>query len=374
MTIVNLTGLQPPSVSNLSITSLGYYSVKLTWTRASSTIPSFTEVWRADNNDRNDITFIRLTTTSETSFIDNISGQFVLFNDFETNTTQSTFYYWIREVNEAGDTYSDWYPLSSTGGVLGTFTVIDTPNIISNSISRITFINTSTPLILSTYDDKIPLLTYTLTGDGYKYIISSNIDYSTTTTINVNNTDVELNTISGVINATQAALIHNQTEVNFDGVGGNGTFVGGVDYNVNDTITLEDGSIITVNSVSFGNITGFTITTVNIGINYYDIYIRKQTSTSGIGSGFILQPSTNNMNNESLAIPFNRINQSRFAQVLNNDFSFWGFTPYNTFPITLNINERYNFYILGQKTRSDATNILDVTAQYRFISLLQLRR
>ena len=50
--------------------------------------------------------------------------------------------------------------------------------------------------------------------------------------------------------ANGGVLLNGQTATSYDGVDGNGTFTGGTGYADGDTITLSDGSIVTVDSAS----------------------------------------------------------------------------------------------------------------------------
>ena len=91
-----------------------------------------------------------------------------------------------------------------------------------------------------------------------------------------------------------------QDETDYDGVGSNGVFVGGdgvggTAYVAADTITLSDGSLITVDVVDGdGDVTDFTVTTsggttVTAGVTL------TQSSTSGTGTAFTLTPELANI-------------------------------------------------------------------------------
>ena len=91
-----------------------------------------------------------------------------------------------------------------------------------------------------------------------------------------------------------------QDETDYDGVGSNGIFVGGdgvggTAYVAADTITLSDGSLITVDVVDGdGDVTDFTVTTsggttVTAGVTL------TQSSTSGTGTAFTLTPELANI-------------------------------------------------------------------------------
>ena len=111
---------------------------------------------------------------------------------------------------------------------------------------------------------------------------------------------------TGDATAFKPRLILNQTAANFDGGTGNGTYSAGEGYAVGNTITLSSGAIITVNTVSSGEVTGFTVTNIGItpGIDVTGMSATAtlwspnptltQTSTSGSGTGFDLTVGINN--------------------------------------------------------------------------------
>ena len=97
-----------------------------------------------------------------------------------------------------------------------------------------------------------------------------------------------------------SGFVVSQDETDYDGAGSNGTFVGGTGYSVSDTITLDDdasanpGTVVTVDAVSSGVVTEFTVTSVS-GNPVVTGVARAQASTSGGGTGFTLTPQSNNL-------------------------------------------------------------------------------
>lgn len=98
----------------------------------------------------------------------------------------------------------------------------------------------------------------------------------------------------------QFRLKTGQTEANFDGVTGNGTFTAGQDYAALDVINLSNGStspaipsVVRVDTVSSGAITSFTI--LSIGKDFDAGTVLTQTSTTGAGQDFTLSPSLLNV-------------------------------------------------------------------------------
>jgi len=95
-------------------------------------------------------------------------------------------------------------------------------------------------------------------------------------------------------------LIASQDETDYNNTGNNGTFVGGdgaggTAYAALDTITLSDGSVITVDSVDGnGDVVTFTVTTTG-GTTVTASVALTQSSTSGTGTAFTLTPESNNI-------------------------------------------------------------------------------
>jgi len=108
---------------------------------------------------------------------------------------------------------------------------------------------------------------------------------------------------SGSVNITAAnsnavvnSLIAGQDESNytFD-------FGGGTGHAVSDIITMADGSTVTVDAVSTGVVTQFTVTTsggVTVQIQPHPTNL-TQSSTTGSGTGFFLQPQGDNVVQDS---------------------------------------------------------------------------
>ena len=109
-------------------------------------------------------------------------------------------------------------------------------------------------------------------------------------------------TLTGGDGTTATVLIGGsvQDETDYDGIAPNGAFVGGdgvggTAYVAADTITLSDGSLITVDVVDGdGDVTDFTVTTsgattVTAGVTL------TQSSTSGTGTAFTLTPELANI-------------------------------------------------------------------------------
>ena len=112
----------------------------------------------------------------------------------------------------------------------------------------------------------------------------------------------QVSVFSQTIHAPLPVIVAGQDEDDYDGIGDNGTFVGGngliaTPYVPADTIKLNDGSVITVDAVDGnGDVTQFTITTSGVTSVTPGIPL-TQTSTSGVGVAFTLTPEANNVTN-----------------------------------------------------------------------------
>ena len=108
-------------------------------------------------------------------------------------------------------------------------------------------------------------------------------------------TDFDWAGITGAAFPTSTTLVVGQTEADFDGLFGRGTFQGGdgpggTSYVPADTITLSDGSVLTVDNVAAtGDVTGFTVTSTGTGIVLSGATL-TQAATSGAGTDFELYP------------------------------------------------------------------------------------
>jgi len=85
-----------------------------------------------------------------------------------------------------------------------------------------------------------------------------------------------------------------------------GTFAGGASHAGSDVITLVDGTTVTVDAVSGGAVTQFTInTTSSVGATKDHTLV--QASTTGSGTGFTLTPDTDNLVESTVAKRFSSV-------------------------------------------------------------------
>lgn len=95
-------------------------------------------------------------------------------------------------------------------------------------------------------------------------------------------------TSQAILTVSLLSTVLGQDEFDYGGGELNGTFTGGSGYNPSDTITLNDGTVVTVAAVgTAGDVVQFDITTISTSgsANFSTL---TQSSTSGSGTGFSL--------------------------------------------------------------------------------------
>lgn len=153
---------------------------------------------------------------------------------------------------------------------------------------------------------QIPGIHFTLTGDELVFDVPPPEDAIISVTFLGDPTNQKDCLLDGfvedenefILNPT-VETIAAQDETDFDGVGDNGSFVGGdgddgTPFAISDTITLSDGTVLTVDDVDInGDVTEFTITTISTEV-FTPGATLTQTITSGTGVGFSLTTGPNN--------------------------------------------------------------------------------
>jgi hypothetical protein len=123
-----------------------------------------------------------------------------------------------------------------------------------------------------------------------------------------------------------ASTVSGQTQTAFDATPGNGTFVGGDGVGPNayvptDTITLTDGTIITVNAVDVnGDVTDFVISSESTS-GYPAGGTLLQLSTTGSGTGFTLTTGANNENSFGDVEQFTIATATSFGAISTNGYN-----------------------------------------------------
>ena len=139
-----------------------------------------------------------------------------------------------------------------------------------------------------------------LVGSAIKEGDIANLTVTVNGTALVSTTEYTINETGREVQIVKEHLFVGQSELNYDGTLPNGDFVGGdgpggTAYVPGDTITLDDGSVITVDVVNVnGDVIEFTVTTSG-GITVIQGTPLFQASTSGTGTGFSLTPELNNV-------------------------------------------------------------------------------
>jgi len=105
----------------------------------------------------------------------------------------------------------------------------------------------------------------------------------------------DVNIVGGAATDIEALQGAQSSVEYYDNLGNNGTFFGGTSgYVALDTITLSDGSTLTVSAVSSGVVTTFAVDTSGETAVTQGVAL-TQTGTSGVGTGFTLTPELNNV-------------------------------------------------------------------------------
>jgi hypothetical protein len=107
--------------------------------------------------------------------------------------------------------------------------------------------------------------------------------------------------------AVLGGTIAAQTELDFNGTSPNGTFSGGTGFDAGDiggTITMDDGTTITIDNVVAGAVTEFTVATNTTGVLVQDsngttITLDQDSVSVGVGTGFVLVLNTANQTGNS---------------------------------------------------------------------------
>jgi hypothetical protein len=221
----------------------------------------------------------------------------------------------------------------------------------------------------STLPEKLSQVT-SLVGDGFDYLITLDTIYDLTA-VTAGGDTVQLNTVHNILNATKAQIIGAQDEADYEGTGDNGTFFGGSGFSVSDSITLDDGTGLTVDAVSSGVITQFTINTAGLGTNYASL-TRRQVGTSGSGIECTLFPGNNNMVDGPNAVPATATIPS-FTLVDGGNLE--SFRSIFQVTLTLTDGEQFNLGTLNSKTRdSNGSQSLSGNTIENTISYLKVKR
>ena len=143
---------------------------------------------------------------------------------------------------------------------------------------------------------------------------------------------------------------------------------------MSDTITLRDGSLLTVDAVTSGNVTQFTVTTPSTA-NVFRTGTRDQVSTSGSGTNFILFPATNNVDDLTGGQIFSTSIQPFYA---TNDTTLGVWIDYQMIALnfleTLVAGRNYRFQAMYLQQRNNASNDLVHFVDNQVMTKLVLKR
>ena len=272
---------------------------------------SFINATEARNTARNNTTIWEEICEIQTQILGAIDGNLysVLVND-DTPFTETQAILDTIVITDAGAGYDPSVTTAvindgGTGGVNGAVTPVVTGTTITGFIidnggsGYVPVVVTATLQLNHDLTTGQTQVNYDgLAGDGTYLVggigVNASFEYAALEVITLSeNSTVRVDTIDPAGTA-RFVLVAAQTQVNYDGAGNNGPVVsGGSNYAISDTITLVDGTVITVDSVSSGAVVNFTVTSSSTNSNILATP-RGQLSTSGGGTSFQLIPGTNN--------------------------------------------------------------------------------
>lgn len=99
---------------------------------------------------------------------------------------------------------------------------------------------------------------------------------------------------AATVTVTNVAPVNGQTQTSYNSGAPEGTFLVGTGYATNDTITLSDGTIITVTLAVAGNVSTFSVNSTGSTGSASNHPTLTQASTTGTGSGFALKLGDSN--------------------------------------------------------------------------------
>jgi hypothetical protein len=97
------------------------------------------------------------------------------------------------------------------------------------------------------------------------------------------------------VDAIALSPVNGQTEIDYDGAADNGTFVPGAGYVNGEIITLTDGTEVTVTAEAGGEVTAFTVDSNKVTVFSSPGGILGQARTTGDGAGFSLSLKVENL-------------------------------------------------------------------------------
>lgn len=137
---------------------------------------------------------------------------------------------------------------------------------------------------------ELELLSATVNAAGSGYALEDEVEVESNAATNA------------VLIVSAIETIASQNVGAFNDTGANGTFVGGSDFDVGDEITLEDGTVVNVTSVSANSVDDFDVVSKSTDVIRENNPTLSQSSTTGFGTGFSLTLGNNNQAVASLDV------------------------------------------------------------------------
>lgn len=374
MTDFNLLPVPAVTLNNLTAPSI-LDGVKLAWD-ALFDINLFTvEIWRSDDNDRSNATLKGNALGSE--FLD------------ESAIAGNTYFYWIRAKTFDGRTDGAWEPVSATGGVQSdtlfvTFGVIadsavQTTTLAANAATDMTVVTENAIVLTDTFDtewNKLMKIDFTVPAT-FEVLLTynSNMSYDPSGfVVDATGRNIQLIFHIELLDLDDLELIDAQDETNYDGIGDNGTFDGGSGYAALDSIFVACGTTVTVDTVSSGVITEFSISSPKT-VNTFRPLIRSQSSTTGSGVGFTITPQENNVLDLAGGQIFDTLTQPFF---IKNDATFGVWIDYQAtsllFVETLITGRNFRFQGMYLQTTNNPSNQVTHFITNQIMTKLVLKR
>lgn len=226
---------------------------------------------------------------------------------------------------------SNGVPIPSAPGAIGSFALV--PGVVAGALTgreenqvfrrasggwELMDANNISESIVYRPHTQVPLsgevLTFALTNGGSNYAVgdiirfdSTGVDVITAASVVDRGSSYALNEVLSMVGGTSTVVaqlrvtglstVASQTHLDFVG-----SFNGGTGYANGDTITLNDGTIVTVVAEAAGVVTEFTVTSASTSSIAANLSTLTQSATSGAGAGFTLTLAVANQGVFSVSI------------------------------------------------------------------------
>lgn len=322
------------------------------------------EIYRSTTNDFG--TSSKIGQTFSDSYVDNevVAG--------------ATYYYWVNSVSLFNDVADNRVP-TTTAGIDVDVDEVEITDISAAAVSALSSTasftqNTDSDATINQsvvgenswvaiYDETI------FPADSVTGILSYSAFFEHPTLTGLgDDEDVAVVVYMALYDGDKLDMVAAQDETDFDGSGNNGTFTGGSSYAASDTITLSDGTTITVDAVSSGAVTQFTVSSVGTGATGPDA-VMYQTATSGSGSGFTVTLDENNLSGSApyhyftAMDDFTAVAQGYKTSSLSQAPILWSKNLHVEFDVLMNPGNNYRFIVWATFNSSSGNVLISTEAK-----------